>query len=114
MGAHRYGTDHIPCSRGACAMATVQSTLSRTPVQNNVDLLRRYCPALAVHTHAQVAAHIVGSATGCWPWDGSITEAGYAYVSCEPTPYGASQCVPVHRHMHAILLGQIPYRYDIP
>ena len=65
-------------------MATVYPTVSPTSTQalpadepEHIDLLRRYSPTLAVHTHAQIAAHVAPDAQGCWPWDGYITPEGY-------------------------------------
>src|SRR5712691_8105786 len=113
MVAHRYGTDHIPCSRGACAMATVQSTLSPSAVQDNVDLLRRYCPALAVHTHEQLAAYLVPSEQGCWPWPGVIDVQGYGKVATEQTPYGYKQFVPAHRYMYDLLVGEASPQHHV-
>lgn len=94
-------------------MASHESILSVPPVSDNVDLVRRYCPTLAVHTHAQVAAHLLPDSSSCWSWDGYITEAGYGEVWCEPTPYGYKTSVPTHRYMYDTLVGPIPYGYHV-
>jgi hypothetical protein len=94
-------------------MAVSQSTLAQSPVQHNVDLLRRYCPGLAVHTQGQVAAHLRPDTSGCWPWDGSLSDEGYGQLWCEPTPYGSPQSAPAHRYMYDLLVGEIPYGYHI-
>lgn len=82
--------------------------VSTFPDHDNVDLLRRYCPGLAVHTHVEVAAYIFPDVNGCWPWPGKPTPDGYRYVWLEPTPYGYSTTCRVHRYMFDTLVGPIP------
>jgi hypothetical protein len=94
-------------------MASTQSTLPVSAVLDNLDLVRRYCPSLAVHTHAQIAAHLHVDSHGCWPWDASICDDGYGAVSCKPTPYGYRQSVHVHRYMYDTLVGPIPEDHHI-
>lgn len=79
----------------------------------NIDLIRRYCPGLAVHTHAEVAKHIQVDAHGCWPWDGNRDEYGYGYVYCGQTPYGLPQSVRVQRYMYDLLVGPIPEGHHV-
>ena len=90
----------------ATAYPTVPASSPQEPV--NIDLIRRYCPGLAMHTHAQVAAHVAPDANGCWPWDGYINVQGYGSVWCEPTSYGLHQSVEIHRYMYDTLVGPIP------
>jgi hypothetical protein len=99
------------CIRGAHAMASSQSIPSAEPL--HIDLIRRYCPGLAVHTHAQVAEHVSPDANGCWPWDGHINPDGYADVWCAPTLYGYQQSVHVHRYMYDVLVGPVPYGHHV-
>ncbi len=94
-------------------MATAQSTLALSPVQQNVDLLRRYCPTLAASTHDQVAACLFVDDQGCWPWPGTLTAEGYGYVWLEPTPYGYCTSCGVHRYMYDLLVGEIPSGYHV-
>lgn len=94
-------------------MADAYPTLSPPVVSDNVDLVRRYCPTLAVHTHAQVAAHLLPDSSGCWSWDGYITPEGYGAVWCAPTPYGYPQSAPTHRYMYDTLVGPIPEGHHI-
>ena len=92
-------------------MATAESTLSGIP--DNIDLIRRYCPSLAVHTHEQVAAHVMLDANGCWPWDGPLNQKGYATLTCQPTRYGCPQSVEAHRYFYDTLVGPIPRGYYV-
>jgi HNH endonuclease len=77
-----------------------------------VDLLRRYCPGLAVHTHAQVAAHVHVDARGCWPWDGRVNMDGYGYV-WSAGPWDDTITWLVHRYMFDTLVGPIPAGHHI-
>lgn len=86
--------------------SSIQTTTFPEPV--NIDLLRRYCPGLAIHTHAEVAACIFPDRHGCWPWPGKPTPDGYGYVWLEPTPYGYQTSCPVHCYMYDALVGPIP------
>jgi hypothetical protein len=79
----------------------------------NTDLLRRYCPGLALYTHAHIAAHVAPDANGCWPWDGGIADTGYGHVSLKPTPYGYNGVIAAHRFMYDLLVGPIPEGHDI-
>jgi hypothetical protein len=95
-------------------MATVESTPPVSLHPDNTDLLRRYCPGLALHSHEQVAAYIVVDAdTGCWRWPGSHSPSGYGRVWTEPTAYGYQESVNVHRYMYDTLVGDIPYGLHI-
>ena len=79
----------------------------------NLDLIRRYCPHIAQHTHEEIAAHIHPDDNGCWLWDGQLRKDGYGVVSCQPTSYGAPQSAPVHRYMYDILVTTVPYRHHV-
>lgn len=92
------------------APSTQAPTLPEPP---SIDLLRRYCPGLAVHTHAEVAACIFPDMNGCWPWPGKPTPDGYGYVWLEPTPYGYYTTCRVHRYMFDTLVGPIPEGHHI-
>jgi hypothetical protein len=78
----------------------------------NVDLIRRYCPTLAVHTHEQVAKHVHVDEHGCWPWDGSRTDQGYGVVSTG-TSREERNTFPTHRYMYETLVGPLPYGYYV-
>ena len=79
----------------------------------NIDLLRRYCPILAVHSHAQLAAHVHPDERGCWPWDGSLTTQGYGNIWFAPTAYGYHERIHTHRYMYDTLVGPIPQNYYV-
>lgn len=90
-------------------MAPVDATHPSSLLPINTDLLRRYCPGLAVHTHAQVARYVVVDAvTGCWRWPGNCDGQGYGVVWTQPTPYGYQRPVHVHRYMFDTLVAEIP------
>jgi hypothetical protein len=94
-------------------MASLHLSAPVQSSQENVDLLRRYVPSLAIHTHAQVAGHIPQESQGCWPWDGLRTPQGYGVVWCEPTPYGYQRSVHVHRYLYDALVGPISTDHDV-
>lgn len=97
------------CIGGAYAMAIAKLTTSPALGQvepAHIDLLRRYCPGLARHTHAEVAAHIQINDHGCWPWDGRQNAEGYGYVKPEGAGWAPS-VIPVHRYMFDTLVGPV-------
>ena len=94
-------------------MASHQSTVSSSIEPPNIDLMRRYCPTVTQHTHAELAACLFPDTNGCWVWTGNLTHDGYGYVACEPTAYGLPQSVRVHRYMYDLLVSDIPYGYHV-
>ena len=94
-------------------MASYQSTVSLSTEPANIDLVRRYCPQMSTEMQRKLAGHLHPNAQGCWPWDGTVNENGYADIPCEPTPYGDRQSVRVHRYMFDVLVGEIPYAYHV-
>lgn len=95
-----------------CVSVPVQAPeIPTVPAPESIDLVRRYCSGLALHTHAQIAQHILADTSGCWTWDGHINEAGYGMVGTEKTAYGYGGMVPVHRYMYDTLVGPIPEEY---
>lgn len=91
-------------------MDSYQSTASVEPA--HIDLIRRYCPGLAVYTHTQVAAHGHPDVQGCWPWDGYITPGGYGRVYTEGSWSERSQ-FQAHRYMYDILVGSVLPTHDV-
>jgi HNH endonuclease len=79
----------------------------------DIDLIRRYCPSLTVHTPGQLAQLIDIGPTGCWHWPRSLTPYGYGYVWCKPTPYGYQRAVHVHRYMYDLLVGPVDEDYHV-
>jgi HNH endonuclease len=89
-------------------MVASQSTVPCPVEPAHIDLIRRYCPGLVVHTHAEIAAHLQPDAQGCWPWGGYVNRAGYGVVRLEPTSYGYKEPCHVHRYMYDILVAPLP------
>jgi len=95
-------------------MATSDSTHPSSLLPVHLDVLRRYCPGLTVHSHAQLAALIVvDAATGCWLWPGMRTKQGYGMLSTVRTSYGYHGTVPAHRYLYDALVGAFDERCDI-
>lgn len=84
-------------------------------VVEHLDLIRRYCPGLEIHTPEQIARHIPGDPTTCWPWDGWISQQGYGVVWLKRAPSSSGQAtsVPIHRYMFDLLVGEIPEGWHV-
>lgn len=79
---------------------------------DNVDLIRRYCPGLAQHTHEQVARHVQVDEQGCWPWDGGYSPQGYGTVGVYDAWHEYSTML-THRYFYSTLVGPIPVGHDV-
>jgi hypothetical protein len=95
-------------------MATSDSTHPSPPLPEHLDLVRRYCPGLSLHTHAEVATLIaMDTGTGCWLWPGMRSQQGYGTLLTVPTDYGYQGTVPAHRYLYDVLVGAFDERCDI-
>ena len=90
-------------------MAIAESTHPSSLQPENTDLLRRYCPGLAIHGHEKLAGYLLRDAvTDCWHWTGLRRTDGYGWVTLEPTAFGYYESMHAHRYMYATLVGDIP------
>lgn len=92
-------------------MAIPYVTLPTAPVpalaDDQTDLMRRYCPTLALYTHEQLATYITPDEQGCWSWPGRRSTDGYGEVSTAEG-WDTSRSIGVHRYMYTLLVGPIP------
>jgi Meiotically up-regulated gene 113 len=73
----------------------------------NVDLLRRYAPTLAIQVHKDAKNLGLPNPSECWPWDGKIAKSGYGTITVQDTEERASRVLSVHRYMFDTLVGPI-------
>jgi hypothetical protein len=76
---------------------------------DNLDLVRRYCPTLAMQDQEQLAACLVHDAHGCWIWPGPYNRATqYGSISTKVFwNQSAYASHPTHRFMYDTMVGPI-------
>lgn len=93
----------------AIAQSTPQAHFPQpVTTDENLDLIRRYCPSIPLETQQQLAAQIVATSNGCWHWPGNSTKTGYRSITLKAAHWDDWRGVSLHRYIYDTLITPIP------